>query len=330
MVLAQHRARWVVAEPGSDGEPRLLSGRGRLREQPPVTGDWVAVDEGGAIAAVLERRGALSRRAAGEVTAAQVLAANVDLALLVDAAPDPNERRLERLHALAAAGGVPSALVVTKADLADDAQLVATQIARRLGIVDAVSVSALRGDGVTVLRTLLDPGATAVLLGASGAGKSTLANELLGEERMRTQPVRAHDGRGRHTTVTRELIALPTGALLIDTPGIREGRAVGRGRRRIRRHRHTRRKLPLRRLLPRERAGLCGARRGRARAARGVAQARARAGPPRRPQGGRARAQAARALLRATSARRASAQGKRRLTDAVESRWAWLAIRTTV
>ena len=171
---------------------------------------------------MLERCGALVRRAAGEVTAAQVLAANVDLALLVDAAPDPNERRLERLHALAAAGGVPSALVVTKADLADDAQLVATQIARRLGIVDAVSVSALRGDGVTVLRTPLHPGATAVLLGASGAGKSTLANELLGEERMRTQPVRAHDGRGRHTTVTRELIALPTGALLIDTPGIRE------------------------------------------------------------------------------------------------------------
>jgi|SRR5829696_282383 len=221
-VLAQHRARWVVAEPGRADEPRLLSARARLRESPPVTGDWVAIDDGGAIAAVLERHGALIRLAPGEVTAPQVLAANVDLALLLEAAPEPNERRLERFQALASAGEVAATLVVTKADIAEDAQLEASRLARRLGIVDGVAVSALNGDGLGLLRTLLEPGATAVLLGVSGAGKSTLANALLGEDRMRTQPVRAADGRGRHTTVTRELIPLPGGALLIDTPGLRE------------------------------------------------------------------------------------------------------------
>jgi len=220
-VLAQHRGHWMVA--GADGdEPRLLTARGRLREQPPVTGDWVAVDGDGEIAAVLERRGTIVRRAAGEATAAQVLAANVDLALLTAPLPEPNARQMERLAALAQADGVPVALVLTKADLDDDAQLTAATLAREVGIVDAVSVCALSGDGVGVLRSFLSPGDTAVLLGPSGAGKSTLVNTLLGEERQATGEIREHDGRGRHTTVTRELIALPGGALLIDTPGIRE------------------------------------------------------------------------------------------------------------
>jgi ribosome biogenesis GTPase / thiamine phosphate phosphatase len=220
-VLAQHRGHWVVAEPGG-GEPRLLTARGRMREQPPVTGDWVAVDSDGEIAAVLERRGTIVRRAAGEATAPQVLAANVDLALLTAALPEPNGRQIERLAALAQADGVPVALVLTKADLDPDADRTAVSLARELGVVEAVAVSARTGDGIGVLRTLLTPGSTAVLLGPSGAGKSTLVNALLGEERQATGAVRAGDGRGRHTTVTRELIALDGGALLIDTPGVRE------------------------------------------------------------------------------------------------------------
>jgi len=220
-VLAQHRGHWMVA--GIDGgEPRLLTARGRLREQPPVTGDWVAVDGEGEIAAVLERRGTIVRRAAGEATVAQVLAANVDLALLTAPLPEPNARQMERLVALAQADGVPVALVLTKADLESNAQVTAATLAREVGIVDAVAVCALSGDGVAVLRSFLSPGATAVLLGPSGAGKSTLVNALLGEERQATGAIREHDGRGRHTTVTRELIALPGGALLIDTPGVRE------------------------------------------------------------------------------------------------------------
>jgi ribosome biogenesis GTPase / thiamine phosphate phosphatase len=220
-VLAQHRGHWVVAEPGG-GEPRLLTARGRMREQPPVTGDWVAIDSDGEIAAVLERHGSVVRRAAGGPTVAHVLAANVDLALLTAPLPEPNARQIERLAALAQADDVPVALVLTKADLDPGADAAAVRMARELGIVEAVAVSALTGDGIVVLRTLLTPGGTAVLLGPSGAGKSTLVNALLGEERQATGEVRAGDGRGRHTTVTRELIALGGGALLIDTPGVRE------------------------------------------------------------------------------------------------------------
>ena len=219
-VLAQHRGRWLIADPA----PRLAPARGRLRADgiTPVTGDWVALDAADAIAAVLERRGTIVRRAPGASTEAQVLAANVDLALVAEPLPDPNPRRVERLAALGGAGGVPAALVLTKADLAADADVRAARLARELGLADAVAVSARDGDGVAVLRTLLAPGATAVLLGPSGAGKSTLVNALLGAERQATGAVRAADGRGRHTTVTRELIALPGGALAIDTPGVRE------------------------------------------------------------------------------------------------------------
>ena len=219
-VLAAHRGRWLVAT--DDAPPALLPARGRLLDEPPVTGDWVEVDPAGAIAAVIDRRNTLVRRAPGEPTAAQVLAANVDLALLVEALPEPSERRAERLLALARADAIPVALVLTKADLVPDGQAIAARMARRLAIAEAVAVAAREGDGLPLLRTLLEPGATAVLLGRSGAGKSTLVNALLGEERQATAPVRAADGRGRHTTVTRELIELPGGAFLLDTPGLRE------------------------------------------------------------------------------------------------------------
>ncbi len=228
-VLAQHSDRWLVSEPTPDGEgslpPRLVPARARVREQAagaPVTGDWVALDEGGAIAFVLERHGAITRRAAGDVTAAQTLASGVDLALITEPVGAVNARRAERFVALAAAGGVDAALVLTKADLDPDADLVAARLARELGLVDAYAVSASTGDGLGVLGTALRPGVTAVLLGPSGAGKSTLANALLGVERMATGEIRATDGRGRHTTVTRELLPLPGGALLLDTPGMRE------------------------------------------------------------------------------------------------------------
>ena len=220
-VLAQHRGHWMVAEPGG-GEPRLLTARGRLRANPPVTGDWVAVDGDGQIAAVLERRGAIVRRAAGAATAAQVMAANVDLALVAIPLPEPNERQAERLVALARADGVECACVLTKADLDEDATAAAAAFGRALGVPDTVAVSARDDDGVAILAPLLRPAATTVLVGPSGAGKSTLINALLGEQRQATGEVRAGDGRGRHTTVTRELIALPSGALLIDTPGVRE------------------------------------------------------------------------------------------------------------
>jgi ribosome biogenesis GTPase len=240
-VLAQYRGHWLVAPtndlspdsaaPG-DGRsgfaapaapPRLVPARGRLTET-PVTGDYVEIDAGGAIACVCERAGVVVRRAPGErgkPVHAHVLAANVDLALVTEPLPDPKARRLERFAALAAAGGVPVALVLTKTDLDEDGWQTAAALARRMGLSDAVAVSALTGEGLNVVRSWLAPGTTAVLLGASGTGKSTLVNALLGADRQKTGDVRASDLRGRHTTVTRELLPLPGGASLIDTPGIR-------------------------------------------------------------------------------------------------------------
>jgi ribosome biogenesis GTPase / thiamine phosphate phosphatase len=216
-VLAQYRGFWLVAAP--DREPELVTARGKL-PLTPVTGDNVCLDEAGSIAEVMPRHGVIVRRAPGEAADGQVLAVNVDLALVTEPLPDPNERRLERFAALAGSGDVPVALVLTKSDLDPDGYMKAAQLGRTLGVIDSVAVSVRTGEGIDVVRGLLDPGATTVLLGASGTGKSTLINTLLGEERQKTGEIRA-DGRGRHTTVTRELLTLPGGAFLIDTPGIR-------------------------------------------------------------------------------------------------------------
>jgi len=219
-VLAQHRGLWMVGPPGE--EPRLAPARGRLRGETPVTGDCVGVDEGGAIARVLERRGALVRRVAGSATESQVLAANVEVALIAEPLPEPQSLRIERLAALAAAGGVRVVLLLTKADLDPEADLTAARLARQLGLAEGMALSATAGEGMRALSQVLEPGSTGALLGPSGAGKSTLVNALLGTERQATQPVRASDGTGRHTTVTRELIPLPSGALLVDMPGLRK------------------------------------------------------------------------------------------------------------
>lgn len=224
-VLAQHRGYWLVAETDgetSPSEPRLLTSRGRLRENPPGVGDWVAIDHDGAIAAVLERHGTLMRQAVGGPTESQVLAANVDLALVVESLPETNRRRVERLVALAVSASVPAVLVLTKRDLDPDWEKTAAEISRDLPLRATIAICAKDGSGMDALREHMVPGATAALLGRSGAGKSTLVNALLGVERQATRPVRAGDGRGRHVTVTRELIGLPDGALIIDTPGLRE------------------------------------------------------------------------------------------------------------
>jgi len=223
-VLAQHRGRWLVA--GGGEPPKLVAARGRLRGagRAPTTGDWVAIDANGVIASVLERRGTIMRRAAGSPVAAQVLAANVELVLVVEPLPNPNERRAERIVALAQSGGVPAMLVLTKADLDPEGALTAADLARRLGLADGISVSVHDEASVRTVSGLLEPGSTTVLLGPSGAGKSTLVNALLGFEQQAVGELStAGDGtQGRHTTVTRDLLALPGGALLIDTPGIRE------------------------------------------------------------------------------------------------------------
>lgn len=222
-------ARVALVAAGSitiaDGDGmRSVSLAGRLRSAPPLggvtTGDWVAADD--AVAhAVLPRRSALLRHAAGRTSNAQAVAANLDtvfIAVPLDTGVNP--RRIERSLAIAWSSGAQPVVLLTKSDLSAD--LTADVAAARAvtGAAAVVAVSA-QGMGIEALRALLIAAHTGAIIGPSGAGKSTLVNALCGEERLATALVRG-DGRGRHTTTHRELVLLPGGALLIDTPGMRE------------------------------------------------------------------------------------------------------------
>lgn len=193
----------------------------------PVTGDWVACSrrpgESAAIQAVLPRTSLFVRRAAGQAQTVQAVAANVDLALLVASLnADLNPRRLERYLAMALESGVRPVVVLTKADLSSDVARARAELASVLGGVEVLATSSRSGLGLPELAGLLAPGLTAVLLGSSGAGKSSLVNALAGVERMATAAIRESDAHGRHTTTHREIVLLPSGALLLDTPGMRE------------------------------------------------------------------------------------------------------------
>ncbi|HEX7920778.1 MAG TPA: ribosome small subunit-dependent GTPase A [Bradyrhizobium sp.] len=194
----------------------------------PVVGDWVAAAarpaEGSAtVHAILPRRTMFVRKAADTVQAVQVVAANVDVALLVASMnADFNLRRLERYLATAWQSGARPVVVLTKADLCDAPDdIVAATESVAFGAPVLVA-SAVTGAGMTELAALLKSGETCVLVGSSGAGKSTLVNVFAGTERMATGGIREDDARGRHTTTHRELVRLPGGALILDTPGMRE------------------------------------------------------------------------------------------------------------
>ena len=172
---------------------------------------------------MLPRSSRFSRRAAGNPTEEQVVAANIDVVFLVSGLDgDFNPRRIERYLVTAWESGASPVIVLNKADLVEDAERVAGEVASLAQGVPVIAVSATRRAGIDRLRALLTRGRTGALLGSSGVGKSSIANALLGEERLRTRDVRASDGRGRHTTTGRELVLLPGGGILIDTPGMRE------------------------------------------------------------------------------------------------------------
>lgn len=194
----------------------------------PAIGDWVGVVAGeGAERAVIQqrlaRRSTVSRKAAGRNVEEQVLAANVDTIFLVTAlAEDLNPRRLERYLTMVWEAGATPVVVLNKADLCDDPTAAVQAMRERLPFVDVIAVSALTAGGLDQLTPYLMPATTVALLGSSGVGKSTLVNRLLGSDRQAVGPVREEDGKGRHTTTARQLVALEEGALLIDTPGMRE------------------------------------------------------------------------------------------------------------
>ena len=217
---------------GEDEPLAHVSGRLRhlavARREYPAVGDWVALERGPAghratIHAVLPRRSRFSRKSAGDVTEEQVIAANLDTVFLVTGLDrDFSLRRIERYVVTAREGGTSPVVVLNKSDLRDDLQAILEEVASVAGGVPVYAISSRTGAGLDLLEPHLSRGRTVALLGSSGVGKSTLINALLGEQRQRTFEVREKDSRGRHTTTNRELIVLPQGGLLIDTPGMRE------------------------------------------------------------------------------------------------------------
>jgi ribosome biogenesis GTPase len=215
-----------------DGAREVLAWpRGRLRIEPgfpPVVGDWVLVeradDDRYAVESILERRTAIVRRQAGSRASAQVLAANIDRVLLMTSMnQDFSVRRLERYLTLIWDSGATPIIVLTKADLVNDSSPFRREAEKCALGFPVICISSASGDGIGELRSLLVPGETVVLLGSSGVGKSSLINLLGGGAEMRkTRSVREEDGKGRHATTDRHLVRLPSGVLLIDTPGLRE------------------------------------------------------------------------------------------------------------
>ncbi|WP_123370504.1 ribosome small subunit-dependent GTPase A [Cellulomonas sp. PhB150] len=220
LVVPDDRREPVRAVLDRDGLAVLEGGR-----VVPTVGDWVLVDEADGephVRRVLPRSSALVRDSAGATSREQVLAANVDVVLVVEHLdPDPDLGRVERLLTLAWRSGARPVVVLTKADLVPDAAGMVQDVAAAAIAVDVHAVSAATDEGLEPVRALLTPGVTLVVVGPSGAGKSTLVNALAGRDAMSTGDRRESDGRGRHTTTHRELVPLPGGAVLIDTPGIR-------------------------------------------------------------------------------------------------------------
>lgn len=238
-VSLEHTHIYRVMAPSGE---RLARVSGRLRHEAasraafPAVGDWVVVEDaaGGDVSrdaardvarirAVLPRASHFSRRAAGNPTEEQVVAANLDVVFLVSGLDhDFNPRRIERYLVTAWESGAAPVIVLNKADLVDDPAAVVAEVAALAQGVPVIAVSAKRPASMQALRERLGTGRTAALLGSSGVGKSTIANALIGEDVLRTREVRESDSRGRHTTTGRQLVLLPGGGILIDTPGMRE------------------------------------------------------------------------------------------------------------
>ena len=235
-VIAQHRAGYEVHDGrhvyNAQPAPPFLK-RGLAPEQRPGVGDFAIVEEGSPpkIVELLPRRSALTRAAAGERYARQLIATNIDIVfVLCGLDADFNPARIERYLSLIEGSGAQAVVVLTKIDKVEAMPRAAALAGLAGRLPHDVPLYAINGkdaQSVAVLAPHLQAGVSAVLVGSSGAGKSTLTNTLLGEARMATAATRARDGRGRHTTTHRALLMLPVGACLIDTPGMRELKLTG-------------------------------------------------------------------------------------------------------
>ena len=230
-VAVEHRTKYEVYAEGGASDA-VLTGKARhdadARIDRPAVGDWVAMAPpppggAGAVHAVLPRASAFTRKVAGHAHQEQVVAANIDVAFLVTSLnTELNPRRLERYLTLAWKSGARPVVVLTKADLAADPAALVREVEAVAVGVQVLLTSAKTGLGIEELRGLLAGHRTGTVLGSSGVGKSTLMNALVGWERQDTGKIREADDRGRHTTSRRELVRMPGGGLLIDTPGMRE------------------------------------------------------------------------------------------------------------
>jgi len=224
-VIELQKNIWRVA--WENGEfPARLSGRLWHRlvnsQDWPAVGDWVEAEAAGMIFDVLPRRSKLSRKAAGRRTEEQIVAANIDTVFVVTALDgDFSPRRIERYLTVIWEGGAQPVIVLNKADLCEDVAGLQMEVEIASPGVSVFAISARDAVGLDQLQPCLRPGSTIALVGSSGVGKSTLTNQLCGFDRQAVRAI-ADDGRGRHTTTSRSLIVLPSGALLIDTPGMRE------------------------------------------------------------------------------------------------------------
>ncbi len=230
-ITAEYQGLYRFICPTGEGLAEI-SGRLRHhaldREDLPAVGDWVALNwqaqmQYGRIEAILPRRSQFARKETGGRSQAQIVAANVDTVLLVSALNhDLNLRRIERYLTLAWESGARPVVILSKADLSPEAESLRQAVEAIAVGADIVVLSALTGEGLDALNTWLQPGQTVALMGSSGVGKSTLVNALSGFERQTVQTIREDDAKGRHTTTHRELFQMPSGALLLDTPGMRE------------------------------------------------------------------------------------------------------------
>jgi ribosome biogenesis GTPase / thiamine phosphate phosphatase len=232
-IAREDRGRYLVLSERGE-QTATLAGRYRHtalgRGELPTVGDWVVLRlsaEGGvaSIQALLPRASRISRKAVmgGGRTEEQVLAANTDTIFIVAGLDrDFNTRRIERYLAVAWDSGASPVVLLNKTDLCEDIEAARGALGPIGAAVPVLALSATRGEGVAALRPYLGPGRTVVFLGSSGVGKSTIINTLLGDARQEVRETREYDDRGRHTTTARELILLPGGGVLIDTPGMRE------------------------------------------------------------------------------------------------------------